>query len=1269
VQRRASSGLILPVASAANDDHIVTCVVGPVTATPGLVTNTAHATGTFSATPYDSDDSTATYATTGLTIDKTATETSFTTVGDAINYSYLVTNSGFATLEGPVTVTDDKVAVTCPALVTVGDNDDFFDAGESLTCAAQYLVTIGDIGNGFVTNIAFASAEGVNSPNDSVTVNFVAVADVSITKTLTTAGPFVVGQTIEYELVVSNAGPSTATNVDVADTPTNLTITNVSGGGCAALPCTIASLASGANATITVTATISATGAFDNEASATGDEFDPDTTNNTDDTGNGGTAGDSADVSITKTLTTAGPFVVGQTIEYELVVSNAGPSTATNVDVADTPTNLTITNVSGGGCAALPCTIASLASGANATITVTATINATGAFDNEASATGDEFDPDTTNNTDDTGNGGTAGDSADVSITKTLTTAGPFVVGQTIEYELVVSNAGPSTATNVDVTDTPTNLTITNVSGGGCAALPCTIASLANGANATITVTATINATGAFDNEVSATGDEFDPDTTNNTDDTGNGGTAGDSADVSITKTLQTAGPYNAGGTIEYEIVVANAGPSTATNVQVTDTPANLTITNVSGGGCAALPCTIASLSSGANATITITATIDAAGAFDNEASVTADEFDPDTTNNTDDSGNDGSTESADVSITKALQTAGPFVVGQSIEYELVVSNAGPSTATSIQVTDTPTNLTITNVSGGGCAALPCTIASLASGASATITVTATIDTDGTFDNEASADATEFDPDTSNNTDDTGNGGTADPLADVSISKTLQTAGPFVAGQTVTYELVVANAGPSTATNVDVTDTPANLTITNVSGDGCAALPCTIASLASGANATITVTATIDADGAFDNEATVSADETDPDLSNNTDDTGNGGTADPLADVSITKTLQTAGPFVVGQTVTYELVVANAGPSTATNVDVTDTPTNLTITNVSGGGCAALPCTIASLASGASATITVQATIDANGTFDNEASVSADEADPDPSDNTDDTGNDGSTASADVSITKTLATAGPFTTGQTVTYELVVANAGPSTATNVQITDTPVNLTITNVSGGGCAALPCTIASLVSGASATITVTATIDAAGAFDNEASVDATEFDPDTANNTDDTGNGGTATDGATVDLAIAKSASAATVFLDQSFSFVVDITNLGPSTATDVVMTDVLPPSFALDSATSTQGSCTGTTTVTCTIGTMNAGATVRITLTGRPTAIGVLSNTASVAANEAETTMANNASTAAPQVLAAPIPTLGEWGLILLGIFLALVGVWFVKPQS
>jgi uncharacterized repeat protein (TIGR01451 family) len=817
-----------------------------------------------------------------------------------------------------------------------------------------------------------------------------------------------------------------------------------------------------------------------------------------------------ADVSITKTLTTAGPFIPGQSVEYTLLVSNAGPGAAT-ITVTDTPTNLLITSVSGGGCAALPCTLPSLASGNSVTIDVSATITAPGAFDNSATATAAEPDPDTTNNTDATGNGGIAIAFADLSLTKTLVTAGPYYAGQAVTYELLIANAGPSAATALLVNDTPVNLSVTGVSGAGCAALPCTIPALAASANTTITVLATIIAEGAFSNSASVDGVEDDPDLANNA--AAINAAAVAAADLSIVKTLNTPAPYNAGETVSYTLTITNQGPSSATGIDVTDTPTGMTITSVSGSGCAAFPCIIPSLPSGASTQIDILATLDPESAFDNSASVAGNELDLDASNNTDATGNGGTIgTAADLSIVKTLVTAGPFTEGQTVSYTIAVANDGPSTATSVLVSDTPTNLTITGVSGAGCVAFPCTLPALGAGSGATIDVTATISTAGAFDNGAAVTATESDPDLSDNADPAGNGGTAAASADVSIVKTLITAGPFTAGQSVAYTLVVSNAGPSAATGIQITDSPANLAIESVSG-ACAALPCTLASLGSGANATIEVTATIGAAGAFDNTASVTANEPDPILANNSDASGNGGTAAAAADLSIVKTLTTSGPFETGQTIAYTIVVANAGPSPATGIIITDTPSNLTIATVSGSSCAAFPCTVPLLASGSSLTLDVTAVIDSAGAFDNSAAVTGVEADPDPSNNVDPSGNGGAVGMADVSITSTLMTPTPFYEGQVVTYSIVVSNSGPASATSIAITDTWTNLTIGTVSGA-CTALPCAIPALAAGTSVTIEITATIDAEGAFDQGAAVLAAETDPDLSNNSDMSGNGGTA-----------------------------------------------------------------------------------------------------------------------------------------------------------
>ncbi|MGR8933049.1 MAG: C25 family cysteine peptidase, partial [Gammaproteobacteria bacterium] len=149
-----------------------TCVTGPITASSGSHPNTATASGDYAGGTELSSPSTATYTTTALWLVKSADKAQFTAASETINYSYAVTNIGFARLTGPVTVTDDKTTVSCPAVSTVGNGDGNLDPGEQIICTSSYVVTAGDVSAGSVTNTAQAHADGVDSNVAEKTVNY-----------------------------------------------------------------------------------------------------------------------------------------------------------------------------------------------------------------------------------------------------------------------------------------------------------------------------------------------------------------------------------------------------------------------------------------------------------------------------------------------------------------------------------------------------------------------------------------------------------------------------------------------------------------------------------------------------------------------------------------------------------------------------------------------------------------------------------------------------------------------------------------------------------------------------------------------------------------------------------------------------------------------------------------------------------------------------------------------------------------------------------------
>jgi uncharacterized repeat protein (TIGR01451 family) len=124
-----------------------------------------------------------------------------------------------------------------------------------------------------------------------------------------------------------------------------------------------------------------------------------------------------------------------------------------------------------------------------------------------------------------------------------------------------------------------------------------------------------------------------------------------------------------------------------------------------------------------------------------------------------------------------------------------------------------------------------------------------------------------------------------------------------------------------------------------------------------------------------------------------------------------------------------------------------------------------------------------------------------------------------------------------------------------------------------------------------------------------------------------------------------------------------SYTLTAANAGPSSASNVTVTDTLPPGTTFVSATPSQGSCSGTTTVTCSLGTLASGgsATIGLVLTTSSTP-GTVSNTATVSATETDPNLANNSSTSViTTVNATAIPVASTWVLMALAGMLALLG--------
>ncbi len=397
--------------------------------------------------------------------------------------------------------------------------------------------------------------------------------------------------------------------------------------------------------------------------------------------------------------------------------------------------------------------------------------------------------------------------------------------GATLNYTITVTNLGPSTASNVVLSDAlPGTATFISATGGGVnnsgvITWPA-IASLAAGGTTNYTVIANAPANGSLTNLASAVSSTSDPNPANN-----NGSapssqvitTVAPQADVAATCT----GPASvaSGATFNYSVTVTNLGPSTASNVVVTDAlPGTATFISSTGGGVnnggvMTWPA-IAALPAGGTTNFTVTVTAPSSGSLTDIVSSSSATFDPVPRITTATPPPPRHHRDRRAGGRDGFQDRPPVVMtGSNLTYTIIVTNAGPSTATNVLVRDfLPANAVYLSASGGGSLSNNVVrwpiFSLLPNGAASNYTVTAKApNRAGSITNIAAAVSATPDPNSANNNGTSTNSQVVTAVASPRDSSALPSSPAITLNpQTGLYEqsVTVTNIGPLTAAAVRV---------------------------------------------------------------------------------------------------------------------------------------------------------------------------------------------------------------------------------------------------------------------------------------------------------------------------------------------------------------------------------------------------------------------------------------------------------------------------------
>jgi len=400
----------------------------------------------------------------------------------------------------------------------------------------------------------------------------------------------------------------------------------------------------------------------------------------------------------------------------------------------------------------------------------------------------------------------------------------------------------------------------------------------------------------------------------------------------------------------------------------------------------------------------------------------------------------------ADLSLS-ASASADSVSVGENVTYSIFASNNGPSDATNVVLTSQlPTGMSyVSSTTGqGSCShssgTVTCNLGTLSADAATSISIVAQASQAGTLSHDISVVSSDVsDSDASNNstsvsvtvgttttapTPTPGPGPGPAPNADADLAVSLSNWPSSAAvGDRITFVVNATNLGPNQATNVVfvntlpvgvsfVSATTAQGTCSNASN----VVTCNLGTLSKDASSTMTIVVDASVIGSFTNQASLSSDMVDYNSGNSSTTDSITISAGPTATATATATATSTptptatpileadlslskdgspDPVMVGETLTYNLTVANAGPADASNVTVVDNLPTTHMTFVSAtasqGTCdqanGTVTCQIGALANGSQATVTIVVTANQMGQISNSASVTADQSDPNSSNN------------------------------------------------------------------------------------------------------------------------------------------------------------------------------------------------------------------------------------------------------------------------------------------